>query len=441
MVDPDGVLQFANAAAERVLGLDPKAQVGVPVWDYLHPDDHEAAVWGLNEAMRSTGFHHPVEMRAPHADGGWVECEVSSTTVERDDGLWLVLSFRQAAERDEVIERRRRIEQIIRTASLECAVASWHDAVDVCSGLLGDLAEVVGAVLIELAWQDREAADPLRVGLRWPSSPGEQLPGRHFTPLWGLQDDAGMHFCAQLDELPASAEADWFRRSGYQAVVEIPLSAEPGAAVLRIALGSEWLRWDDVNYDLVSMLALLLIGTMRRCDAQAELLYQARTDALTGLLNRGELYRRLDELLARRRMLSEGQRHRDGWVGELGVVYCDLDGFKEVNDRSGHAAGDLLLMELATELRQCVRDADLVSRVGGDEFVLVYPELESSAAFEEVVNRLRRRVAAIEVDGEPLRMSIGAVLADDSMSLDDLIKSADEAMYVEKRRTDVDEVH
>lgn len=433
VVDPAGVIRFTSDAAERVLGMSAHSQLGTSMWDHLHPDDLLAATGALNEARRSAGYHHPAIFRVRHADGGWVECEANGTTVDQDDGSWLVLSLRPGGDRDEVIGRRRQIEQIIRRSSLECSSVPWPDADAVVSGLLGDLAGVVGAVLVELAWSTSpDTGDGMRVGLRWPGAPGDRGPGRRFEPLWDHSTEPLMHFCADLDELPPSAEAEWLRRSGHSAVVEVALTAGSPGAVLRLALGAEWHRWDDLNVDLVTVLATTLMGTMRRCEAQAELSRQARTDALTGLVNRGELYRRLDDLVERRRERSAGRRHRDGWVGELGVLYCDLDRFKQVNDRNGHAAGDAVLVELSEELRRSVREVDLVSRVGGDEFVVVCPELESDAALDDVVGRIRRRVATIEVDGRPLRLSVGAVLAADGLSSDDLIRLADEAMYRDK---------
>jgi len=433
VVDPAGEVRFASDSAQRIVGTPASSHEGTSIWDYLHPDDLIAATGALNEAHRSEGYHHPAIFRVRHADGGWVECEANATTLDQRDGSWLVLSLRQGGDRDEVIGRRRQIESIVRRASLECSAVPWQEANAVVSGLLGDLSGVVGAVLAELAWTSApEQGGGLRVGLRWPSVPGERGPGRPFVPLWDHTAEPIAHFCAGLDSLPSSPEAEWLRRCGHPAVVEVALAAGTPGPTLRLVLGSEWHRWDDLNVDLVVVLATTLMATMRRCEAQEELSRQARTDALTGVLNRGELYRRLDDLVERRRERSAGRRHRDGWVGELAVIFCDLDRFKQVNDRNGHATGDAILVELSQELRRSVRDVDLVSRVGGDEFVIVCPELESSAALDEVVGRIRRRVATIELEGRPLRMSVGAVLAADGLSSDDLVRLADEAMYRDK---------
>ena len=95
--------------------------------------------------------------------------------------------------------------------------------------------------------------------------------------------------------------------------------------------------------------------------AEEQLSHGALHDPLTGLPNRALLLDRLEAALAR-----STREHR-----EIAVLFCDLDGFKQVNDTAGHAAGDAVLIEAATRLGTVLREGDTVARVGGDEFVLV----------------------------------------------------------------------
>jgi diguanylate cyclase (GGDEF)-like protein len=161
--------------------------------------------------------------------------------------------------------------------------------------------------------------------------------------------------------------------------------------------------------------------------AERALIHQATHDPLTGLPNRAELLMRLAAALAREQL-----------TGRLGVVllFCDLNGFKLVNDRLGHAAGDRLLAEVASRLRAGVRAGDTVARYGGDEFLVLCDN--GSAA---TVERLRALIdhalsAPIELGGEQVRVgaSVGAVTSDGIADADELIRRADEAMYVAKQR-------
>ena len=176
------------------------------------------------------------------------------------------------------------------------------------------------------------------------------------------------------------------------------------------------------------VLASTLMATLRRCLAEAHLHTQARTDPLTGLMNRAELYRRFESTLGRHAAGDDDERGRD-----LGVLYCDLDFFKHVNDRYGHTTGDQLLIDVAEVLRANTRDVDLIARVGGDEFVLVCPELESPETLSSIMARLCHAVSSLAPNGVPLRLSVGAAMAKPGLGADDLIRLADEAMYRVKR--------
>ncbi len=222
---------------------------------------------------------------------------------------------------------------------------------------------------------------------------------------------------------------------GSEAAVEVALSPHAPWAVLRMAFGPQWRCWDDTNVDLVVVLASTLMATLRRCLAEEHLHAQARTDALTGLMNRAELYRQFGAKLDRHGAHGGATNDRTGSGHDLGVLYCDLDHFKQVNDRYGHAVGDALLVDVADALRANTRDVDLIARVGGDEFVLVCPELEAPETLSRIMARLCHAVASLAPAGIPLRLSVGAAMARPGSTADELIRLADEAMYRVKRES------
>lgn len=159
---------------------------------------------------------------------------------------------------------------------------------------------------------------------------------------------------------------------------------------------------------------------------EVQLEYQATHDALTGLPNRSLLVDRLQQALC----FAE----RDERI--VAVAFIDLDQFKLINDTLGHHAGDTLLSEVASRLRNSVREADTIARLGGDEFVLVCTQIHSE---EEIARAMRRILDAIsqplELDGTKLRIgcSIGVSLYPrDGHNAETLLKHADAAMYQAK---------
>ncbi len=161
-------------------------------------------------------------------------------------------------------------------------------------------------------------------------------------------------------------------------------------------------------------------------DVQAELTKQATHDALTGLPNRALLVDRIDQALA--------QSSRSGRC--LAVLFVDLDRFKQVNDTQGHAAGDLVLNRVAKQLVAVLRPMDTVARIGGDEFVILAPDVASHLHAVDIANRLVvevcRRPTSKE-EGERITASIGlSVSVDGRGSAEILLNEADMAMYEAK---------
>jgi two-component system, cell cycle response regulator len=154
----------------------------------------------------------------------------------------------------------------------------------------------------------------------------------------------------------------------------------------------------------------------------------ALTDELTGLYNRRYLFAHLDELVAR--ATGEG-------VGAAALLLLDVDHFKRVNDVHGHAAGDDALREIAIRATQSVRSADLVARLGGEEFVVVMPETELAVA-AAVAERLRaaieERPFIVPATTTPLRLtaSIGVTVIVRGDERDRALKRADDALYAAK---------
>jgi diguanylate cyclase (GGDEF)-like protein/PAS domain S-box-containing protein len=154
---------------------------------------------------------------------------------------------------------------------------------------------------------------------------------------------------------------------------------------------------------------------------QERLAHEAQHDALTGLPNR----RRMQDAL--------GSSLRDDAVA---VLFVDLDGFKPVNDAHGHEAGDELLRQVAERLSGCVREQDVLARVGGDEFVVLMPGVRAETDAEAMCARMRYAVEQpFLIDGHEIRIgaSVGVHLAPSSGDPDEALRAADHAMYSVKK--------
>lgn len=163
-------------------------------------------------------------------------------------------------------------------------------------------------------------------------------------------------------------------------------------------------------------------------NSRAQIEFLAHHDNLTGLPNRVLLNDRLDMALNTAKRQNE----------KVGVLFIDLDRFKNVNDSLGHSVGDQLLKETATRLSSAIRTGDTVSRLGGDEFVVLFPKIEDEANIADLTIKLRDilqqpyNVGGISMHITP---SIGiALYPDDGDTTNALIKNADAAMYLAKEK-------
>ena len=173
-----------------------------------------------------------------------------------------------------------------------------------------------------------------------------------------------------------------------------------------------------------------LIAALRIVDDQVETQQRldrlARFDTLTGLPNRAEVIGRLESALETPR--SPGS--------DLGILFCDVDHFKTINDTLGHAAGDVVLATLAARITESIRQGDTVGRVGGDEMVVLLPGLHSLDEAARIAEKIRCRAAEpIHHDGQTIKatLSIGATLSVPGESATAVTARADEAMYQAKQ--------
>jgi diguanylate cyclase (GGDEF)-like protein len=231
-----------------------------------------------------------------------------------------------------------------------------------------------------------------------------------------------------LEALLAGA-SDLLNDSRITLRAEAPAGHEVGVPVHGSA-DDVWLIGPALNgarstaLDEQALAALVAVAedAFARLRLSADMAHQAWHDPLTGLPNRSLFMDRVAQAMSK----------HDRREGQLAVLFCDLDGFKRVNDLLGHAAGDELLLEAGRRINACVRDGDTLARLGGDEFAILLDEAEHpdnvTVVCERILDSLRQR---INVAGEDVSvtLTIGVAFSTTRDSAETLLSHADLAMY------------
>jgi diguanylate cyclase (GGDEF)-like protein len=179
--------------------------------------------------------------------------------------------------------------------------------------------------------------------------------------------------------------------------------------------------------DALSMGAWLATLAVETRGLYSDLLHRSEFDLLTDIHNRFSLDKQLQ--------IAIEEAHQQARV--FGLIYIDLDDFKQVNDRYGHQVGDQYLQEAALRMKRQLRPGDMLARLGGDEFAVLVPSVRGRAEVEEIASRLERSFSEpFAADGHPLQgtASVGiALYPEDGATRDTLLNVADAAMYAAKQ--------
>lgn len=376
-----------DEAAELMLGFSRDELVGQRSLDFIHPDDHDVAIGSWMEMLGTPGLGRRCRLRHRRGDGSymWVEITNNNRLAEPDGDV--------LADLLDITEE-----------------MSTHEALRESEQLLRRLAESLPMGVFQIDTESRVVYTNER-----------------------LHDIVGVERTETLTEQFASVSSEDVNRlqeavrnvlrGRYDQDFEIQLrhpSLDPPARRCTISLRS--LTSESGN-------ATGAVGSINDITESARLRKQledrATYDHLTGCLNRASIITGLD-------------RSRQNTIAGSGtaVIFIDIDRFKRVNDELGHAAGDELLVAVASRLRGCVRE-DSVGRLGGDEFLVICDGVPGRDRAASIGSRIAQalhgqvRVGGLSV---PLRASIGVAWSDDpAIGPDTLLARADAAMYVSKR--------
>jgi diguanylate cyclase (GGDEF)-like protein/PAS domain S-box-containing protein len=376
-------------AMTQILGWSAEEMVGHRSIEFIHQDDHALAIDNWMEMLASPGPGRRVRLRHRRRDGSWVWFEVTNHNLLED------------------LERSVVVSEIVDISDEMAA----HEELRAREQLLDRLAEAIPLGLFQVG----AAGEIVYTNDRL-----HEILGVKRVASW----DEQMANVIELDRPRLKGALADVLRHGRHADVEVQL---------RLPVTRE-LRFCDISLRALSHEDGRVSGAIA-CVADVtdgarmrdELKRRATFDELTGCHNRASFMRALEL------NISEAPAG-----AERAVMFVDLDRFKQLNDRYGHAAGDELLRAMGERLRQTVRADDLVGRIGGDEFLVMCPEVGGP----DGAMRLAERLASVL--HEPVSLSAGSVVPQvsigvawsncDGVDADALVAQADGAMYLSKHR-------
>lgn len=422
VVDTEGHFVYASAACERIFGYTPQEMLGKTMIDMVHPGDRERTLAMAAQIM--AGQHLPYfENRYLRKDGQTVHIMWSARWSEADQ-------VRIAVAHD--ISLRKQAESM--QAALYAISEAAHAAPDLAS-LLQHIHQIIGELLpalnFSIALYDAHSDQlsfPYHIDRNAPG-PAERKPAAGTLCAEVIRNGQPLLLTADtLHQIPERLHALINKQS--HCWLGVPLKTQNGTiGVLVLESDITETHYTEKDKDLLQFISTQIATTIERQQLHARLQYMAQYDALTCLPNRALLLDRLKTALARARREHE----------RFSLLYLDLDKFKHINDTHGHGVGDLLLQEVARRLRQCVREADTVARIGGDEFVVLLSDIQQHEHATLVADKILSSLdLPLELHGTTLRIrpSIGvAHYPEHGDEEQQLLRHADEAMYhVKKHR-------
>jgi diguanylate cyclase (GGDEF)-like protein/PAS domain S-box-containing protein len=376
----DGSRLYVSPSSKEMLGLDP-AEMMLQTWEQVHPDDLPA-LQAEFATLAASGGAATVLYRARHAQGHYVWIEAIARRITSADGeVEIVCSGRD-------VSTRVRAEQ-----ALESAQARLRAVTD-----------NIPALIAHIDSQERYSFLNEH-GRRLFGLPGREAVGQTVREVRGeaVYQEVKPYVDAALrgEQVTFEGQATLHGRHYHYQTSYVPDIAPDGKQNGFFAF----------TFDITQLK-----------DAESRLEQMARFDALTGLANRRYFDERLAATVARCR------RHGS----PLALLYLDVDRFKLINDAHGHDAGDAVLRTFAERLRACVREGDLVARIGGDEFALLAEGLEGQADAEAIAAKVVAAMAAPMPSGPPgleVTTSIGIAFSRGSREAERLLAAADAALY------------
>lgn len=422
VVDADSIVRWVSPSMVDRLGYEDRDLIGQSAWSLVHTDDLElaAADWA---DVASGVAGPPSRYRIRHADGSWRTMHVTgSAQFDNPDIRGMIITLSDVTERamaEALLEEQAGLlESIARGAPLE---VSLQRVVRMIDRTLDGVCSSVGTLEVDGVIRTRATLSVPRSVVRLlDDAPASAAPSR---ALREASDDFVEYDMTTIEDL-GDVRAT-FAEHGLVSCRSAPIRVQTGGELLGALtiFHREGFAADPFENALLRRAVDIAAIAIERHRFEVTIEYHARHDPLTGLANRVLLLERIAEALER------STRHGSG----VAVLLLDIDRFKVINDSVGHAHGDKLLREVAERFTSSLRAGDTLGRFGGDEFMLVCPQVADEATAAAIAERF---VAALDEpftlgDGEVhLSASVGIALGSDVTTIPEaLVRDADVAMY------------
>lgn len=387
VIDPLGVLLYGNAATERIFGHRLEDRLGRSVLDLIDERDHQHAFESLVEITEAGGLGEPMELRVRTADGttAWVEVFANNCCDDPEIG-GVVVAIRDLTIRRDAEAAHRESEALFR--------AAFDDA-------------PIGMSIVSLDGRFERVNESL---CRLLGFTADELLAKTFQEI--THPDDVVEDQRYADQMLAGARDFYAMEKRYICADGRTVWVHLSVSIIRDEHGEPKCFVSQIQ------------DIQDRKVAEEELREASYRDPLTSLANRRALEEHLQDAFG-------------SGTAKVGVVSCDLDDLKVINDTHGHHAGDIVLSVVAARLHSAVRDDDLVARVGGDEFIIVVPDLteeRAGALARRLTESVERPIDLTNVVVVP-RISVGTALpSPDDTEPFQLLSRADRAMYKAKRQ-------
>ena len=431
-IDSAGLTNYVNKPMAEMLRFSEDEMLGKSLLDFMDEEERVVAIQKMQQRARGEKEQHEFVFR--RKDGTKFHALLITGPIYDEKGLYKgaiagVQDIGEIKKNEELLKYKLKFEELVSGISgdfIGLPAEQVDRGVNEALKIIGEFFHFDRSYIM----QNDQSSSIMSITHEWcADGVSRQIDRIKNTPVesfpwWAAQlkrDD--YLYIHNLDDLPPEAEAEKeeFRWQEIESLLMIPLvwSGQQFGALCFDAVGTT-AKWPDSNISLLKIVAEIISSAFARYEAEEKIRYLSFHDSLTGLFNRAYLEEEMHRLDKSRQL-------------PISIIMADLNNLKYLNDNFGHDAGDRALIKTADILRESCRSEDIVGRWGGDEFIMLLPQI-SEQGVKKRIEMIRELCRDEQIEGNPLSFALGAVVKEKSgQDLIKFLKLAEEVMYLDKR--------